>query len=95
MKRNVYILSWVILGLLLSMLVHAFAEVRYIDYLLSHGIAPEDHTFFGLAYCALPVWVQSGLLLAGAVGGFYAGVYFWKVVYIEKRRWHRYGKKRN
>ncbi len=85
MKKNIYIFLWIILGFLLSMLAHAWAEIWYINNLLSHGSAPVDFSTFG-HYCALPFWVQYSLLLVGLIGGFLAGKFFWRVVYIERKR---------
>ena len=85
MKRIVYIVAWVVLGLLLSLITHGLIEISYINYSLSHGIVLANQTAFGHGYCALPIWLQSLLLLTGVVGGFLAGKYFWRVIYIEKR----------
>jgi hypothetical protein len=85
MKKLIYIFSWVLLGFLLSLLAHAGIEVWYINYLLSSNSAPVDFGAFG-HYCALSLFVQYGLLLAGLVSGFIAGKFFWRVVYIERKR---------
>ena len=85
MKKHLYIFSWILLGFLLSMLAHAGMEIWYINYLLSHHSAPVDFGFFG-HYCALPIWVQYTLITAGPVAGFLAGKFFWRVVYVERKR---------
>lgn len=85
MKKIIYILAWIFLGILLSFLTHAALEISYIKYALANDVALADQSVFGHAYCALPGIVQIGLLLAGAVFGLWAGMYFWKAIYIEKR----------
>jgi hypothetical protein len=95
MKKFIYISLWIILGFLLSMLAHTGIEVWYINYLLSHNSAPVDFPIFG-HYCSLPfslalrsfseAGVQYSLLLAGLVGGYFAGKFFWRVIYVERRR---------
>lgn len=67
------------------MLAYAGIEVWYINYLFSHNSAPVDFGVFGF-YCALPRWTQYTLLLAGLAGGFFAGKFFRRVVYMERRR---------
>ena len=86
MKRTVYITAWIILGLVLSFIGHALIEMSYINYALGHGITPVNHTAFGLGYCALPIWLQSLLIVLGITGGITAGNYFWRIIYVEKRR---------
>ena len=71
--------------MMLSFIAHAVIEIGYIKYALGSGMTVIDYTVFGYAYCALPAWLQVGLLLLGIIGGYLAGVYFWRVIYIEKR----------
>ena len=85
MKHIMYIVAWIVLGVVLSLIAHAVIEIMYINYALSHGIAPVNYTAFGLGYCTLPQWLQALLLIAGVVVGYWAGIYFWRVIYIEKR----------
>jgi hypothetical protein len=67
------------------MLAHAFFEIYYINSLLLQNIPPKDYTFLGNLYCALPTAAQLVLLAGGIGGGFLSGVYFWRVIYVEKR----------
>ena len=79
MKRLIYIVSWVVLGLLLSFLAHAFIEITYINFALSRGMVLVDQTAFGRGYCVLPNWLQLLLPVLGAVGGYASGKFFWRV----------------
>ena len=74
-----------VLGLLFSIITHALIEIGYINSRLSQGILPINQAEFGYGYCALPVWLQAMLLIMGIALGYVAGVYFWRVIYIEKR----------
>ncbi|MDD4902152.1 MAG: hypothetical protein PHE24_03370 [Patescibacteria group bacterium] len=85
MKRIIYLISWVVLGLLLSFLAHAAIEIVYINYALAHSLALVNHGAFGHIFCVLPFWLQVSLPVLGIAGGFCAGVFFWRVIYIEKR----------
>jgi len=88
MKRIAYIILWIVLGLELSFVAHAIIEMGYVSYSISRGIILDNHTFLGYGYCFLPTWLQSLLLILGIGGGYFAGQYFWRAIYIEKR----YGK---
>ena len=85
MKRSVYDALSVVLGVLLSFVIHALVEQIYIALLLS------DFTRWslGLSWEALLLihHVFSLLLLVGGcVGGYYLGVYWWNLVYIQKKK---------
>ena len=90
MKKYIYIFSWIVLGILLSFLAHAGFEIGLIKYAFSEGIILQNYTVFGMGfgYCALPVWDQDAILAFGLVTGYFAGQYFWQILYVE----HRYGR---
>jgi|SaaInlStandDraft_6_1057023.scaffolds.fasta_scaffold402995_1 hypothetical protein len=92
MKKIIYIALTTFLGLILSFLVHAIAEMSYIKYALAKGIILVDHTFFiGGAYCVLPVWLQVGIFILGVGGGFYLGFRWWDYIYVQKKHlpWYK------
>jgi hypothetical protein len=79
LKKAVYFTASVILGLLLSFLIHAFAEINYLQWADRHGYAVN---FFG--GCVFWPWFKISLLVLGAVGGFFLGRFWWRKIYIEK-----------
>jgi hypothetical protein len=84
------------LGSMLSFLAHAGLEIATINYAEQNNIILTNFTAFGSGYCVLPTIVQVVLIFSGIIGGFLAGQYFWRVIYIEKRyqsKWNRYFKK--
>ncbi len=83
-KHTIYLIASTILGILLSFIAHAIIEISYINYALTRGIIIVNHGVFGHAYCALPAWLQIGLLLLGIIGGFWLGQFWWRKIYIEK-----------
>ena len=85
MKKAIYIIFSTLLGILLSFILHAGIEVLYIRY--SEKV--NWNSVFGKGLCALPVWLQIGLFIFGAVFGFLLGLFWWRLVYIEKRRWFK------
>ena len=84
LKKVVYVLAWMVLGFLLSFLLHAYVEVNYINWLLSHG---KEAKF--LCGCALPPIIQVIIWLLGAVGGFFLGRFFWRKVYVERNYFNK------
>lgn len=83
-KRIIYIISFMVLGFLLSFLAHAAVEIFYINSFLERGISPESSLI--THRCFLPSWLQITLLLAGLMGGYFFGCFFWRAVYIKRKR---------
>ncbi len=80
-KRITYLVVCVILGILLSLLVHAGIEALYLTWATSAGKAV---VWYG--GCALHPMLQFVLVLGGALSGFFLGRFWWRVVYVD-RRW--------
>jgi hypothetical protein len=86
MKRIIYIIAAVVLGILLGTIVHGIVEIKYLNYLFANGITPQSHPFLG-TNCFLPPLWQFVFLIGGAILGYFLGVNWWRIVYIEKRHW--------
>jgi MFS family permease len=69
--------------LLLSFLIHAFIEIKYLSWAEEQGRAVS---FYG--GCALAPWLQIALWLFGALGGYFLGRWWWRIVYID-RAWEK------
>lgn len=79
LKHAVYLLASIVLGLLLSIIAHAVIEISYLSWAQKQGI-----TVIFYNGCALLPIIQIGFLLLGAIGGFFLGRFWWRLVYIEK-----------
>lgn len=79
LKRLIYIISFIILGLLLSLNLHALAEISYLSWISDQG---QVVRFYG--GCALHPLIQIFIWLLGVTGGYFIGIFFWKKVYIER-----------
>jgi len=82
-KKIVYIILTMILGLILSFIFHALIEIIYINFSLSRGILPKPS--FLTSKCYLPSFLQIFLVLAGLLGGYFLGQFWWKKVYGEHK----------
>jgi len=83
-KKIIYIILTMILGLILSFIFHAAIEICYINHLLGKGILPEPSSL--THQCYLPSVLQIILLLIGLLGGYFLGHLWWRIVYIERKR---------
>ena len=82
-KRYVYIVSFVVFGILLQLLIHAWLEIRYINLLTGdfarYGLGLSWSQWFLLHYVLTVV-----LFIAGALFGLWCGVFFWKKIYLRE-----------
>lgn len=83
-KRPVYLVGATLLGVITSYGLHSIIEAIYLAQSDPATIIWRTH--LGLGLCALPDWLQYGLLLGGLIGGYMTGRIWWRWVYIE-RRW--------
>jgi len=79
-KYVFYLFLSTVLGIVLSFIVHGAIEMFYLDRLQDSGREIVWH-----GGCALPAWLQIGLVLAGAVFGFFIGRRWWRKIYIEHK----------
>lgn len=79
MKKNIFIISAIILGIILSFLVHAIIEILYLNWAIKTDAVIEWVSVFGEGkQCALPLWLIYLLPALGIVFGFRLGLYLWK-----------------
>lgn len=86
LKKVIYLISFITLGLLLSLNLHTLIEINYLSWVSSQGRVAH---FYG--GCALHPLIQICIWLFGAGGGYFAGIFCWKKVYIE-RSWNYHHK---
>jgi hypothetical protein len=83
-KRTIYIALFIILGVLLSFLIHGSAEIWYTNRLIS------DFPRYSLGYTwaqwfVIHRYASIILLILGVVFGYFQGRSWWRLVYDEKR----------
>ena len=86
MKKQIYIFLTMVLGVLLTTILHGFIEIFYIGLLAENF----DTYSFGLSWDAIYIahYIFTAVLaVLGIVGGYYLGQKWWRIVYVEKRHW--------
>jgi len=78
-KKIVYLTAFIFLGLLLSFNLHSLIEVSYLRFAASKNIIVH---FYG--GCALPIYIQALIIILGICFGLFAGLYWWRRIYIER-----------
>ena len=79
-KRTVYIVAFIVLGLLLSTIIHAAIEIPAINLLVSDF----DRYSLGLTWSQWFTIHHVGtviLLVAGTLFGYWQGKYWWTAIY--------------
>ena len=82
-KKIIYLIAATFLGLLLSLITHAFIELKYLRLAENQNLTVP---FYG--GCALIPLLQITLITIGIFGGFFLGYYWWRKLYIE-RAWRK------
>lgn len=78
-KRVIYLIAATVMGILLSVIAHAFIEMGYLRWAEKQNLAVP---FYG--GCALPLGLQILLLVLGIIGGFLIGRIWYRKIYIDK-----------
>ncbi len=80
MKKTIYIISFIVFGILLQFLIHAVIEVLYINLLLldfsKYGLGLSWNQWFIIHYIGTII-----LLIAGVLLGFWQGKFWWRKIY--------------
>lgn len=84
MKKVIYIILSIILGILLSTMLHAIVEIFIINLLTKdfnkYGLGLSWETWFLIHSIGTII-----LLVLGIVGGYLLGQRWWRIIYIEKK----------
>jgi hypothetical protein len=82
LKKVLYLTLSIILGLILSFLIHGIIEISYINYSLSRGVILKPSAL--TSKCYLPSLLQIFLIFAGLFGGYILGQKWWTKIYGKK-----------
>lgn len=72
MKKTIYVIISAVFGVLLSFIVHAVIEIKYLNWADSHDLTVDWHSIAGLS-CALSPWLSTSLFITGIIFGVWLG----------------------
>ena len=92
LKKVIYVLLAIILGKLLGFLAFELLTMKLAGMLEKRGLPVEFDQIFWFVYSPLPAYLYWTLIYAGVIGGFFLGMRWWQMVYVEHRHWKKWGK---
>jgi len=92
LKKVIYVLLAVALGKLLGFIAFGLLSIEFIKMLTRRGLPVEYDQIFWFVYSPLPAYLYWTLIYAGVIGGFFLGMRWWQMVYVEHRHWKKWGK---
>lgn len=90
LKKIIYIFLTITLGKLLGFLAFELLTLKFVGMLEKRGLPVEFDQIFWFVYSPLPVYLYWTLIYAGAIGGFFLGLRWWQMVYVEHRHWKKW-----
>ena len=86
-KKIIYVLLTIFLGKLLGFLAFLLLTLKLVMILERRGLPVGYDHIFGFVWSPLPAYLYWVLILAGAIGGFFLGLCWWRIVYVECQHW--------
>lgn len=86
-KKIVYFLFTILLGKLLGLIAFGLLSMKFIKMLLRRGLPVEYDHIYWFIYSPLPAYLFYVLVITGAISGFFLGLRWWRMVYVEHRHW--------
>ncbi len=84
MKKLAYVVLAVILGIILSFIIHGIIEMIYLNWAEKNNILIKWAVVWGDKTCALPLWLIWLLPVIGIAFGLWLGFWGWKKIYQNK-----------
>lgn len=92
-KKIVYVVLTIILGKLLGIIAYGLLSLKFIHMLVRRGLPVEYDHIFGSVFSPVPANIFWLFVLGGAVGGFFMGLRWWQMIYVEHRHWKKWKKR--
>lgn len=93
LKKVIYVVLTIGLGKLLGLIAYGLITLKFIKILVRRGLPVEYGQIFWFVYSPLPAYLYWTLIYAGVIGGFFLGLRWWQMVYVEHRHWRKWKKK--
>jgi hypothetical protein len=92
LKKGVYVILTMGLGKLLGLIAYGLITLKFIKILVRRGLPVEYDHIYWFIYSPVPAYLFWVLVFSGVIGGFFLGLRWWQIVYVEKRHWRKLGK---
>ena len=92
LKKVIYVLLTIGLGKLLGLIAYGLITLKFIKILVRRGLPVEYDHIYWFIYSPVPAYLFWVLVLSGVIGGFFLGLRWWQMVYVEHRHWKKWGK---
>jgi hypothetical protein len=89
-KKIIYILLAITLGKLLGFVSFEILSLKFVKMLTRRGLPVEFSQVFWFVWSPLPAYLYWTLIYAGVIGGFFAGLRWWQIIYVEHRHWRKW-----
>jgi hypothetical protein len=93
LKKIIYVLLVVTLGKLLGFLAFELLTMKFVRLLERRGLPVEFDQIFWFVWSPLPAYLYWVLIWTGVIGGFFLGLAWWRIVYVEHRHWRKWRKR--
>ncbi len=87
LKKIIYVILTIFLGKMLAFIVFEIISLNFVSALVSADLPVEYNHIFGLVYSPLSPYLFWIFIALGAVSGFFVGLAWWRIIYIEHRHW--------
>ncbi len=91
-KKVVYVILVILLGKMLAFIAFELLSLKLVRSLEERGFAVIYNHILGPIYSPLPAGIYWVFIIIGAVGGFFLGLSWWRIVYVEHRHWSNWCK---
>lgn len=92
LKKVIYVILAIILGKLLGLVAYGLLSIKFIAMLTRRRLPVEYDHIYGPIYSPVPANLFWLFILTGVVTGFFVGLRWWKMVYVEHRHWKKWKK---
>ncbi len=95
LKKVAYLILAVVLGKLLGLIAFELLSLLVVKLSENDNVSVEYSQMFGPIYSPLSAEFFWIFILVGMIGGFFLGLSWWRIVYVEHRHFRKWRKKDN
>ena len=90
LKKIIYVFLAITFGKLLGFLAFELLTLKFVGILKKRGLPVEFDQTFWFVWSPLPAYLYWVFIYGVVIGGFFLGLRWWQMVYVEKRHWKKW-----